>query len=138
MSVSPSSIVEGTGGDTRIRCSFTGLNLADYNVRWRVNESDLSLNETLMQNYLTRREGNTEVLIFRKSVWSLSGSYSCELMEYSTIRSFDVSVSIEPGMASIVYKTATNTLGAVRHPHTSSSCRPCNIIVGIVRSMYDG
>ena len=104
VSVSPSNIVVGTGGAASIRCSFTGLDLRDYNVRWRVNKSDLSLNETLMNSYLTRREGNNEVLIFRKSVWSLSGNYSCELVEYSTIRSPNVSVSIEPGMASMVSK----------------------------------
>ena len=94
----PERIISGPGSTVNMTCTFHGVDLRNYIVKWSINGTDLESQPSSISSHFTLfAVDNSSVLQIRRGSPHLSGDYKCFIQNHPLISSSS-NVTFTPGM----------------------------------------
>ena len=94
----PERIISGPGSTVNMTCTFHGLDLHNFAVKWSVNGTVLESQPSSIRSHFTLfAVDNSSVLQIRRGSPHLSGDYKCFIQNHPLISSSS-NVTFTPGM----------------------------------------
>ena len=105
----PERIISGPGSTVNITCTFHGVDLRNFAVKWGVNGTVLESQSSSIRSHFTLfAVDNSSVLQIRRGSPHLSGDYKCFLQNHPLIFSRS-NVTFTPGMLIIIISSFCQT-----------------------------
>ena len=99
----PERIISGPGSTVNMTCTFHGVDLRNFTVKWSVNGTVLESQPSSIRSHFTLfAVDNSSVLQIRRGSPHLSGDYKCLIQNHPSIFSSS-NVTFTPGMLLIVF-----------------------------------
>ena len=99
----PERIISGPGSTVNMTCTFHGVDLRNFTVKWSVNGTVLeSQPSSIRSHFILFAVDNSSVLQIRRGSPHLSGDYKCFIQNHPSIFSSS-NVTFTPGMLLIVF-----------------------------------
>ena len=83
----PKKIVSGPGSTVNLTCTFYGITLRNFTVKWSINGTLLEFLPSSIRSHFTLLavDKNSHVLQIRKGISILSGAYKCFIQNHPII-----------------------------------------------------
>ena len=132
----PERIISGPGSTVNMTCTFHGVDLRNFAVKWSVNGTVLESQPSSIRSHFTLfAVDNSSVLQIRSGSQRLSGDYKCFLQNYPLISSSS-NVTFTPGMILIIVFFSLKT--DVSNCLHDTGCSYYIIVYRLPRSSFEG